>query len=42
MFEWPKKIWIVLKSAPLVSKCVAKECLIVCGDTFFSICATEQ
>ena len=33
--EWPSKVWITLKSAPLARRCVANACRMTCGLTFF-------
>ena len=37
MSECPRSFCITLKSIPCSSRCVAKLCLSVCGDTFFFI-----
>ena len=33
--RWPSSIWMVRRSAPASSRCVAKQCLSVCGCTCF-------
>ena len=33
MLAWPSSVWITRRSAPFASRCVAKACRSVCGET---------
>ena len=41
MFSWPSISWTTLRSAPCSIRCVANECLNVCGDISFMIPAAR-